>query len=141
MVQEGMFMYNGIYTDETCAIAGPIVWVNVFLATSEHRTKSDADFMDLVADAICVRISQRKPYLASISVTPEPMHHRVMGCLSLPARGDYWAFPKYRDLYVEGSLRDALVLALFYQAECATGRLRIDRERLFRLFHLRVDAF
>ncbi|KAJ5562138.1 hypothetical protein N7461_000899 [Penicillium sp. DV-2018c] len=93
------------------------------MVQEEHRNKSDADFMDLVADAICARLSKRKPYSTIISITPEPMHHRVMGFLSLPARGDYWAFVKWRDLYLDGYLRDALELALFYQAECAAGRI------------------
>ncbi|CAG7939238.1 unnamed protein product [Penicillium nalgiovense] len=139
MVQEGMFTHNGIYTDEKCHIRGPIVWVNVFVATPENRNKTDAEFMDLVAETIHVGISKKTH--VSVSVTPEPMHHRVMGCLSLPARGDYWAFARFRDLYFETFLRDALELALFYQAECAAGNIEIDRERLFRLLHLRSDAF
>jgi hypothetical protein len=139
MVQEGMFMHNGIYTDERCRIRGPIVWVNVFIATPENRNKTDAEFMDLVADTIHARIAKKKP--TNVSITPEPMHHRVMGCLSLPARGDYWAFARFRDLYLDAFLRDALELALFYQAGCAAGNIEIDRVRLFRLFHLRSDAF
>ncbi|KAJ5794292.1 hypothetical protein N7457_000891 [Penicillium paradoxum] len=117
------------------------VWVNVFLAIPENRSKADADFMDLVADAIHAKISKRIPQLSNVSVTPEAMHHRVMGCLSLPARGDFWAFARYRDLYLDAFFKDALQLALFYQAECAAGRVQIDRERLFRFHHLRVDAF
>lgn len=140
MAQEGMFTHNGIYTDERCHISAPIVWVNVFVATPENRDKTDAQFMDLVAETIHARISKRTPHV-SISITPEPMHHRVMGCLSLPARGDYWAFTRFRDLYLYAFLRDALELALFYQAECAAGNIEIDRMRLFRLFHLRSDAF
>ncbi|KAJ5951221.1 uncharacterized protein N7479_009634 [Penicillium vulpinum] len=140
MAQEGMFTRDGIYTDERCAICGPIVWVNVFVATPENRNKTDAEFMDLVADTIHARIAKKAP-LGSVSITPEPMHHRVMGCLSLPARGDFWAFAKFRDLYLDGFLRDALELALFYQGQCAAGKIEIDRVRLFRFFHLRSDAF
>ncbi|OQE37738.1 hypothetical protein PENCOP_c009G07877 [Penicillium coprophilum] len=120
MAQEGMFICNGIYTNERCHIRGPIVWVNVFIATPENRNKTDAEFMDLVAETIRARIA-KKASNVSVSVTPEPMHHRVMGCLSLPARGDYWAFARFRELYFDAFLKDALELALFYQAECAAG--------------------
>ncbi|CAG8886036.1 unnamed protein product [Penicillium egyptiacum] len=140
MAQEEVFTHNGFYTDERCHIRGPIVWVNVFVATPENRNKTDAEFMDLVAETIHARISKKTPH-ASVSVTPEPMHHRVMGCLSLPARGDYGAFTRFWDLYFDAFLRDVLVLALFYQAECAAGSIEIDRETLFRSFHLRSDAF
>lgn len=58
-VQEGMFTHNGIYTDERCHIRGPIVWVNVFVAIPENRNKTDAEFMDLVAETIHARISKK----------------------------------------------------------------------------------
>lgn len=135
-----MFTHNGIYTDERCQISGPIVWVNVFVATPKNHHQTDAEFMDLVAETIQARIAKKVPHV-SVSITPEPMHHRVMGCLSLPARGDYWAFTQFQDSYLDAFLRDALELALFYQAECAIGNIEIDRRRLFRLFHLRSDAF
>ena len=137
---QGMFTRDGAYMDERCDIQGPIVWVNVFVATPENRNKTDAEFMDLVAETIHARIAKKTPRV-SISITPEPMHHRVMGCLSLPARGNYWAFPRFRHVYFDVFLRDALDLALFYQAECAAGNVQIDRKRLFRFFHLRSDAF
>ncbi|EKV15516.1 hypothetical protein PDIG_09770 [Penicillium digitatum PHI26] len=125
--------------NETCHIRGPILWVNVFVATPENREKTDAELMDLVAETIHTRIAKKTtPF--SVSITPEPMHHRVMGCLSLPARGNYWAFTQFRDLHLDGFLRDALELALFYQAECEAGNIQIDRVRLFRVFHLRSDT-
>ena len=91
-------------------------WVNVYLNAEDQRL-DDETIMRMVA----LRI---RTGAGTISV--HPLHHTRALCMSIKAPGDYHS--SKASIFAAAELQ-----ADFYRQEIHTGRVRINRDLLFRL--------
>lgn len=92
-------------------------WVNVFLKASDHQL-DDETLMRTVATQIRT---------GSGTVSAQPLHHTRALCISIKAPGDH---SNKATMFAAAELQ-----ADYYRQEIRTGRVRINRDMLFR----RVD--
>jgi hypothetical protein len=90
-------------------------WVNVFLHARDSTT-SDEGLLRLVATYI-------RTGAATISV--QPMHHAYPLCISIKVPGDYHS--NKASIFAAAELQ-----ADYYRQEIRVGRVRVNRELLFR---------
>ncbi|KAJ5543441.1 hypothetical protein N7461_009444 [Penicillium sp. DV-2018c] len=115
---QGMFYFDGVLVPEPEHNPRQINnWVNVFLHARDARG-SDEDLLSLVATYI-------RTGAANLSV--RPMHHAYPLCMSIKVPGDYHS--NKASIFAAAELQ-----ADYYRQEIRAGRVKVNRELLFRKY-------